>query len=104
MNIANTGHGVTDLPGDSKHGGYGHECWDGCEAMTDTKQPTHADDFAVVWKALNLSDSDAIDALTRIAERQHDIYDIKGGPICDCTASVIADECTALRRACKGER
>ena len=30
--------------GDSRHGGYGHECWDGCDAMTD-KPPDRAE-----WK------------------------------------------------------
>ena len=25
-----------NLTGDSRHGGYGHECWDGCDAMIDT--------------------------------------------------------------------
>lgn len=27
-------YSVSDLPGDPRHGGYGHECWEGCEAMT----------------------------------------------------------------------
>jgi len=38
--------------GDSRHGGYGHECWDGCDAMTDDKPTCPGHECCICGKPL----------------------------------------------------
>ena len=69
------------------------------------RQPTLADDFAVVRRCLAYSFVEprrrkALIALNRIAERQHDLSEERVIDGHDCHDA----DCAALRRACKGER
>ena len=102
------------------------ECGCGTTGCTHTMRidgtipPTLADDFVVVRMGLMFTgkecmpDDEALAALDRIAERQHDRHmgsghDCKDGDCayfisgCACNGECVDDNCAALRRACKGE-
>lgn len=82
--------------------------------MTDLRDKPLADLFEMVrrricgdWEAPTFDDAKA--ALNEIAERQHDLLVTEsddGGPLtfCICSPHNVDSDCSALRRACRGDK